>query len=289
MKQYDLEQIQKEYAELQTILENQQGHPVVAVWGLMNAGKSYLLNMLTRHLDKEYFKTNDIRETAEVKTLEFGNIIYLDTPGLDAKDADDLEAMRGVAHADVVLFVHQPQGELEKIEMDFLHRLRTSFGKHAKRNIILIISKVDKESPDKIQEIEYRMLEQCEKELGFVPRCFQISNTRFHKGMNEHKNALTQASHINELNEYVQQVARESKGVNKQRAKVKLKHLLGVTDKMIAAAMRQKQNVINNFASEFTQFNQMVDELAPYRRDKAQQYSDLREALECDREMLEDL
>lgn len=36
----------------------------------MNAGKSYLLNMLTRHIDRGYFRTADQRETIINKTLE---------------------------------------------------------------------------------------------------------------------------------------------------------------------------------------------------------------------------
>ena len=151
---HQLNHIQQEYTELRKILNNQKDESIVAVWGLMNAGKSYLLNMLTQHLENEYFKTNDFRETAEIKTAQFGNITYLDTPGLDASNTDDLEALRGVARADVVLFVHQPQGELEKIEIDFLQQLKNSFGDHAEKNIILVISKVDKATPENIQLVE---------------------------------------------------------------------------------------------------------------------------------------
>ena len=83
-----LNHIQQEYTELRKILNNQKDESIVAVWGLMNAGKSYLLNMLTQHLENEYFKTNDFRETAEIKTAQFGNITYLDTPGLDASNTE---------------------------------------------------------------------------------------------------------------------------------------------------------------------------------------------------------
>jgi 50S ribosomal subunit-associated GTPase HflX len=58
--------------------------PVIAACGLMNAGKSYLLNMLTQHIEQEYFKTADQRETTSNKKLETEQYIYLDTPGLDA-------------------------------------------------------------------------------------------------------------------------------------------------------------------------------------------------------------
>ena len=83
--------------------------PIIVTWGLMNAGKSYLLNMLTQHIDKEFFKTNDFRETAIISSYETDQYVYLDTPGLDANAQDNLEALKGVKKADIVLFVHQLQ------------------------------------------------------------------------------------------------------------------------------------------------------------------------------------
>lgn len=267
-----LNHIQQEYTELRKILNNQKDESIVAVWGLMNAGKSYLLNMLTQHLENEYFKTNDFRETAEIKTAQFGNITYLDTPGLDASNTDDLEALRGVARADVVLFVHQPQGELEKIEIDFLQQLKNSFGDHAEKNIILVISKVDKTTPENIQLVENKMLAQCNDILGFSPKCFQISNTRFRKGMIEHKNALTKASRINELNDYVHQVASESKGVSKQRIAVKLAELAEESDDVIKRLEQQQNKLIRNLADEFDSFNQTVDDLRDFVTDIQKRY-----------------
>ncbi len=57
-------------------------NPVIVTWGLMNAGKSSLLNMLTKHIEQEYFKTNDFRETAVISAYETDQLTYLDTPGL---------------------------------------------------------------------------------------------------------------------------------------------------------------------------------------------------------------
>ena len=105
--------------------------PVIAVCGLMNAGKSYLLNMLTQHIDQEYFKTADQRETTENNKLETEQYIYLDTPGLDANTQDDAIVQPGIAEADFVLFVHQPQGELDPCELAFLRQLKDRFGKSA--------------------------------------------------------------------------------------------------------------------------------------------------------------
>lgn len=177
--------------------------PIIAVWGLMNAGKSYLLNMLSNNIDHEFFKTNDIRETAELKRLELGDRIYLDTPGLDANKVDDMIALQGASKADVVLFVHQLQGELEQVEIDFLQNIRQSFGKFADKNIIMVISKVDKESLEKVDEIQNKVLMQCQEVLGFTPTCFQISNTRYRKGVQEHKDGMVKASHIDDLKHYL--------------------------------------------------------------------------------------
>lgn len=42
--------LRKQADTLQKAPTNQSEKPLVVVWGLMNAGKSYLLNMLTKHI-----------------------------------------------------------------------------------------------------------------------------------------------------------------------------------------------------------------------------------------------
>ena len=202
------------------------GKPVVAAWGLMNAGKSFLLNMLTNHIQTECFRTNDIRETAELKEFETNEFIFLDTPGLDANNGDDLIAQQGAAKADIVLFVHQPQGELEKIEIDFLHKLKESFGQYAEENIVLVLSKSDVESEEKIEAIKKRMLEQCRDDLGFNPRCYAISGSRFHAGMTLKKDGLVRASHLNDLVEKLNQLRRDSGAVKRERHGIAIDELI---------------------------------------------------------------
>ncbi|MGI2000885.1 GTPase [Shewanella frigidimarina] len=194
-----------------------QNKPVIAVWGMMNAGKSYLLNMLTQHYNAEFFPTNDVRETAKLRQFEGESYIFLDTPGLDANDADDQVAMDGAAKADVVLFVHQPQGELEKIELDFLKQLKESFGDHAEKNIVVVISKADAESLDKIEQIEQKVLEQCHLHLDFAPASFLISGTRFHKGIQQHKDGLVKASHLQELKQHIETLGIDVRAVREER------------------------------------------------------------------------
>ncbi len=202
------------------------GKPVVAAWGLMNAGKSYLLNMLTNHIQTECFQTNDIRETAELKEFETDDFIFLDTPGLDANNADDLIALQGAAKADIVLFVHQPQGELEKIEVDFLRKLKDSFGQFAEQNIILVLSKSDVESDTGIAAIEKRMLEQCRDDLGFTPRCYAISGSRFHAGVMQKKDGLVRASHLNELVHHLDTLNTDASAVKRERQRMAIDEII---------------------------------------------------------------
>lgn len=202
------------------------GKPVVAAWGLMNAGKSFLLNMLTNHVQIECFRTNDIRETAELKEFETDDFIFLDTPGLDANNADDLTAIQGAATADIVLFVHQPQGELEKIEIDFLRQLKSSFGQYAEQNIILVLSKSDVESAENIAVIGKRMLEQCRDDLGFTPRCYAISGSRFHAGVTQKQDGLIRASRLYDLVQHLDSLNTDVYAVKRERQLVAIDEII---------------------------------------------------------------
>ena len=90
--------------------------------------------------------------------------------------------------------------------------------------------------------------------------------------MIEHKNALTKASRINELNDYVHQVASESKGVSKQRIAVKLAELAEESDDVIKRLEQQQNKLIRNLADEFDSFNQTVDDLRDYVTDIQKRY-----------------
>lgn len=202
------------------------GKPIIAAWGLMNAGKSFLLNMLTNHIQTECFRTNDIRETAELSEFETDDFVFLDTPGLDANNADDLIALQGAAKADIVLFVHQPQGELEQIEMDFLRQLKASFGEYAEQNIILILSKADVESAENIAAIEKRMLEQCRDDLGFMPRCYALSGSRFHAGVMQKQEGLIRASRLYDLAEHLDGLNTDAVNVKRERQRVAVEEII---------------------------------------------------------------
>ena len=246
--------------------------PMIVTWGLMNAGKSYLLNMLTNHIDNEFFKTNDFRETAVVSSFETDQYIYLDTPGLDANTEDNLEALKGIKKADIVLFVHQLQGELEATEIEFLKNVRTSFGQYAEKNIIFILSKVDKEDMSKVNQIQVRVLEQCKEYLGFQPQCFQISNKLYQQGIQKHKDGLIRNSHIEELLQHIQTVAQDIQLVRQERfSQEKSKLLQALNEKKSDVESELKTQELD-LISSFESFQKSLKDLKQFVETKAQQY-----------------
>lgn len=246
--------------------------PMIVTWGLMNAGKSYLLNMLTNHIDNEFFKTNDFRETAVVSSFETDQYIYLDTPGLDANTEDNLEALKGIKKADIVLFVHQLQGELEATEIEFLKNVRTSFGQYAEKNIIFILSKVDKEDMTKVNQIQVRVLEQCKEYLGFQPQCFQISNKLYQQGIQKHKDGLIRNSHIEELLQHIQTVAQDIQLVRQERfSQEKSKLLQALNEKKSDVESELKTQELD-LISSFESFQKSLKDLKQFVETKAQQY-----------------
>lgn len=255
--------------------ERNQGKPTIAVWGLMNAGKSYLLNMLTEHFSSEYFPTKDVRETAALKDFEGEKYIFLDTPGLDANNLDDLIAWDGAAIADIVLFVHQPQGELESIEIDFLKKLKESFGKYAEKNIILIISKADVESKGKIDEIEAKVLAQCDALLNFKPLSFQVSGTRFHKGIQQHKEGLVRASHIDALQQHLVSLEVDVHALRATRRQQAIVTITEDLNEMEASLLRQKQSIENELKGDFSSFNQLVSSFVDNITKTSRTYSNI--------------
>jgi len=235
--------------------------PIIAVCGLLNAGKSYLLNMLTQHIDQEYFKTADQRETIANKALETEQYIYLDTPGLDATVQDDAAASQGIDEADIVLFVHQPQGELDPAEIDFLTQLKTRFRRSAKHSIIIVISKIDKEIESKIDAIDKEIQKQCHEKLGIVFTTFRISNTRYRKGISEKKDGLVQASHIDALLQHLTKITPKVHQARQNKMAAGIETLTTEIDALMQELRDEKTVIRQEISERFTEFNEQMEQL----------------------------
>lgn len=231
-----------------------------------------MLNMLTQHIDQEYFKTADQRETTANKTLETEQYIYLDTPGLDANAQDDAVAQQGIAEADIVLFVHQPQGELDSVELAFLRQLKDRFGKSAKHSVTIVISKIDKAPASNIDAIDKEIQKQCQEKLGTVFTTFLVSNTRYKTGISQQKNGLVQASHIDTLLQHLKKVTPKVRQVRQNKLSASIEALMAEIDTLTEELRDEKATIQQDISEKFSHFNAQMEQLQAFLSESASQF-----------------
>ncbi|TAI92961.1 GTPase [Pectobacterium versatile] len=174
----------------------------IAICGLMNAGKSSLLNMLTGHMDREYFATGASRTTAEVQTLNAGDIDWLDTPGIDARERDDLTAWHGILSADSIIFAHNLRsGTLEQIELDFLQQLQQQLPDLSQRMLVALTHAdgAEQQREERLAAINALLCSHLDASLPlFITSC-----PRYARGVYSHKETLINLSGIPTLREAI--------------------------------------------------------------------------------------
>lgn len=101
------------FAPVVRMFEDKKSKPdaVVMVYGVYNAGKSTLINML---LGREAAETDDIPLTDKVSAYQWGNYSILDTPGVDAPIKHEDVTKEQMLTADVIIFVVDPVGTAEE-------------------------------------------------------------------------------------------------------------------------------------------------------------------------------
>lgn len=184
----------------------------VTCMGLYNHGKSSLLNALIKDFDGKTFKTADVRETITNKSFEYGNINYIDTPGLNAEEYDDKRVYDAVKESDINLFVHTvTTGAFVEKEIEFLNKIKNHW-KNPKEFInrtIFVLSRVDKIENEKDIDLAIdKMNNQIYQIFNINPLIIPVSATRYIKGNLENKNILIKKSKLelleNTINELIE-------------------------------------------------------------------------------------
>ena len=175
---------------------------LVTCMGLYNHGKSTLLNTLVKDFEHKTFKTADVRETAENKKVVYGDITFVDTPGLNAKDYDDKRVMDAVKESDINLFVHNVStGEFTKVEVDFLHNIKKHWSnpKEFIQRTLFVLTRTDTTSEEDITTTQQRMQQQIQEIFGVSANFIALSAKSYTKGMLESKKLLVKKSNVEEL------------------------------------------------------------------------------------------
>jgi tRNA U34 5-carboxymethylaminomethyl modifying GTPase MnmE/TrmE len=217
--------------------------------GLYNHGKSSLLNVLIGDFEDQTFKTADVRETAVSKSLKVGNIIYTDTPGLNANENDDEVVMKSIVNSDVNLFVHTiTTGEFSKAEVDFLHKLKT-YWKNPEEFIdqtVFVLSRIDKaEDEFVITETASRMQQQLKEIFGVsLSKIVPVSATRYAKGKREDKQIFVKKSGIPKLENAINNIVFESEeSIKKTKVERLEKYREELTQKLYKKLAKNKQKL----------------------------------------------
>jgi len=175
---------------------------LVTCMGLYNHGKSTLLNALIKDYEYTTFKTADVRETAENKKVKYGDITFVDTPGLNAKDNDNKRVMDAVKESDINMFLHNVStGEFTKVEVEFLQNIKKHWSnpKEFIQRTIFVLSITDTASVDDIKQTKARMEEQVKEIFGMPSNFVGVSAKSYVKGMKEDKKLLVKKSNVDEL------------------------------------------------------------------------------------------
>ena len=184
--------------------ENANSLTNVVVIGIMNHGKSTILNALLDNTDDSLFKVADRRETRETQREERDGICWTDTPGFDADEADDNKALAGITQLEVGLFVHKAStGELHANEVEVLHKLANKREEAFLKNTCIVLND-DISDDEKLEILLNRIDTQLKGILGRRLEIFPCNPKSYQKGLRENKKILAGKSGIIELRDWIE-------------------------------------------------------------------------------------
>lgn len=229
--------------------------------GRMNHGKSSLLNSLTGKID-DFFEVQDKRTTVKNKTYQYNeNICFIDTPGLNANDNDDQEAIKAYKKANIILFVHNLSvGDIRKEEIRDIKTIISCFNSVdnlANKFVLVLTGKDAIQSKDDLNNIKNKVLLDIKNETGLTGfKVFTVSNTTYKNGLKNKKNKLIEHSGIKLLHEYIDSFIMSSNSEIQDRIceridleTEKVKDKLQLLKEEKTEKLKKEEIVINEFKS----------------------------------------
>lgn len=234
-------------------LLNKASTPKVAVLGKYNHGKSSLLNAI---IGKEEFSVADKRETIDNKTVSFGGIDWVDTPGLDAdtKGEDDNKALKAAYQiADVLFLVHNvATGELDKYELE-AHRQLMKQDKNYRKKLYVVLTQID-QLPMVEREKVIKAIKVQLSELTIIP----VSSLRYVKGVTQGKPAFVEQSGMLNLMSQIETIKKDIVELRKKETKRLTRELSSELEELIASEKLALISARHNQKQGRKQFVQQV-------------------------------
>lgn len=191
---------------------------VIANTGLFSSGKSMMFNALLDTVENERFRVGATPTTRKGdKELFEQGIEIMDTPGINANDADDTEAFQSLLEADIIIITHNVKtGMLDKYEHDWIKRIAEKMQKEElKKRLIFVCTWVDEsgtkeDRQKKVDEIKRQLAQILGTEIVFM----EVSSKRYYAGKQKNNEKLCKASNIPELKTKLIEMAEEYRSVS---------------------------------------------------------------------------
>lgn len=222
--------------------------------GLYNHGKSTLLNVLIKDFEFKTLKTADARETSVNKKFTYGDINYIDTPGLNANEQDDQKILEVIKNSDIVLFVHNvTTGEFSKVEIDFLENIK-KYWENPKVFIdrtVFVISRIDGATDSKdIKNTEDKMQQQIEYIFGSTAKIIAVSSEDYRDGMIEKEDKLVSQSNIQDLEKMISLLSKKSEQDIKKTKQERLNKKYNELIRKLEDKKKNNELMINKLTKE---------------------------------------
>ena len=183
----------------------------IANTGLYSSGKSSLFNALLGRVREDNMRfpvgAKPTTKKGDTEPLT-GNIVLVDTPGIDSADsADDAEAFDMLMQSDVILMTHNVRiGPLNAAEADWLNRIAGAMTSESITDRLIFVSTWTEEIDDEsdMQALREEIHRQVTGILGGTEiRFAEVSANMYKAGVEMGKEGLQAASQIPALRELV--------------------------------------------------------------------------------------